>query len=340
MQLRPDQLEAHLKKTLAPVYFLTGDEPLQMTEAADALRAAARARGYTDREVLSVEAGFDWDQLLAAAGSLSLFAERRILELRLPTGKPGDAGGKALRAYVERPPEDTVLIVLAGKLEPAARKSKWVQALEQAGVMLTLWPVDAQRLPAWIRQRMQGRGLKPEPEAVALLAERVEGNLMAAAQEIEKLVLLHGPGPLDAATVQAAVADSARFDVFGLVDTALAGEVARSQRMLTGLRGEGVEPVLILWALTREIRSLAAMAAEVARGTSPGQVMAKCRVWDSRKAPIGAALGRLRPARLQGLLRQAAELDRIIKGQAPGNPWDELVQLTLRLAGLELRRAG
>src|SRR5690606_30470891 len=139
-------------------------------------------------------------------------------------------------------------------------------------VMLTLWPVDAQKLPAWIRQRMQSRGLQPAPEAVALLSERVEGNLMAAAQEIEKLVLLHGPGPLDAATVQAAVADSARFDVFGLVDTALAGEVARSQRMLTGLRGEGVEPVLILWALAREIRSLAAMAGEVARGTPPGQV--------------------------------------------------------------------
>jgi DNA polymerase-3 subunit delta len=340
MQLRPDQLEAHLKKTLAPVYFLTGDDPLQMTEAADALRAAARAQGYTDREVLSVESGFDWDQLLAAAGNLSLFAERRILELRLPTGKPGDAGGKALRAYVERPPEDTVLIVLAGKLEAAARKSKWVQALEQAGVMLTLWPVDAQKLPAWIRQRMHSRGLQPDPEAVALLAERVEGNLMAAAQEIEKLLLLHGPGALDAATVQASVADSARFDVFGLVDTALSGEVARSQRMLIALRGEGVEPVLILWALAREIRSLAAMAGEVARGTAPAQVMARHRVWESRKKPIAAALGRLRLPQWQRLLRQAAALDRIVKGQAPGNPWDELVQLTLRLAGLELRRAG
>src|SRR5690606_3045292 len=148
--------------------------------------------------------------------------------------------------------------------------------------------------------------------------------------------LLHGPGPLDAATVQAAVADSARFDVFGLVDTALAGGVARSQRMLTGLRGEGVEPVLILWALAREIRSLAAMAGEVARGTPPGQVMGESRVWESRKAAVGAALGRLRPPQWQRLLRQAAALDRIIKGQAPGNPWDELVQLTLRLAGLEL----
>ncbi len=340
MQLRPEQLDAHLKKTLAPVYFLTGDDPLLMTEAADALRAAARARGFADREVLSVESGFDWDQLLAAAGNLSLFAEQRILELRLPTGKPGDAGAKALRAYVERPPEDTVLIILAGKLDASARKSKWVQALEQAGVMITLWPVDMHKLPAWIRQRMQDRGLKPEPEAVALLAERVEGNLMAAAQEIEKLLLLQGSGPLSAAAVQAAVADSARFDVFGLVDTALSGEVARSQRMLTALRGEGVEPVLILWALAREIRSLAAMAREVAQGTSPGQVMAKYRVWESRKKPIGAALGRLRLPQWQRLLRQAAELDRVIKGQAPGNPWDELVQLTLRLAGLELRRAG
>ncbi len=340
MQLRPEQLEAHLKKTLAPVYFISGDETLLVTEAADAIRAAARSQGYTDREVLNVDSGFDWNQLLAAGNNLSLFAERRILEVRLPSGKPGDAGGKALRAYVERPPEDTLLMVIAGKLEAAARKSKWVQALEGAGVGITLWPVDAQRLPAWIQQRMQSRGLQPDREAVALLAERVEGNLLACAQEIEKLLLLRGPGPVAADAVQAAVADSARFDVFGLVDSALLGEVARSQRMLAGLRGEGVEPVLILWALAREIRNLTGMAREVAKGVSPNQVLARFRVWESRKKPVAAALGRLRLAHWQQLVQQAAALDRIIKGQAPGNPWDELVQLTLRMAGVDLRRAG
>lgn len=339
MQIRPEQLEAHLKKQLAPVYFINGDETLVVMEAADAVRAAARAQGYTDREVLSVESGFDWNRLDAASASLSLFSERRILELRLPTGKPGDAGSKALRAYADRPAEDTVLMVISGKLEPAARKSKWVQALDQAGANVTVWPVDAQRLPAWIQRRMQSRGLQASAEAVALLAERVEGNLLACSQEIDKLLLLHGPGAVEVDTVRAAVSDSARFDVFGLVDTALLGDPVRSERMLMGLRAEGVEPVLVLWALAREIRSLGAMARDVAQGEAPARVMARHRVWDSRKPPIGKALGRIALPQWQAMIRQAAQLDRTLKGQAAGKPWDELVQLTLRLAGLELCRA-
>ncbi|MFA7592528.1 MAG: DNA polymerase III subunit delta [Thiohalobacteraceae bacterium] len=340
MQLKPEQLAQHLQKHLAPVYLIHGDELLLVQEAADAIRAAARARDYADREVLTVERDFDWNRLTEASNNLSLFAERRILEVRLPTGKPGDAGGKALRAYAARPAEDTLLLIISGKLDAQQRKSKWVTDLEAAGVGVPVWPVDARALPAWIRARMRAAGLQPTPAAVDLLAERIEGNLLACAQEIDKLALLVGEGPVDAAAVTAAVADSARFDVFGLVDSALAGEPGRSLRMLVGLRGEGVEPVLVVWALARELRTLAAMAWETAHGESPGQVMARHRVWKARQGPIGKALTRHRLDTWLDLLRRCAHLDQMVKGQAPGNVWDELVQLCLLLAGRPLPLAG
>lgn len=339
MQIPPEKLASHLRQGLAPLYFIHGDEPLLVTEAADAVRAAARAEGFSEREVFAVEPGFDWNQLSAASDSLSLFAERRILELRLPTGKPGEVGARTLRAYAERPPQDTLLIITAGKLEPAARKSKWVTALAEAGVSVTVWPVDLSRLPAWIRQRMRARGLEPTPEAVSLLAERVEGNLLACAQEIDKLHLLRGPGPVDADQVQAAVADSARFDVFTLVDAALQGEAGRCRRILQGLRGEGVEPVLVLWALAREVRSLAAMARLAAQGEPVPRLLARFRVWESRKRMVGGALQRLPWPVWRALMRDAARIDRVVKGQAAGNPWDELVQFAFRMAGQDLHLA-
>ena len=232
MQLKPEQLDGHLRKQLAPVYFISGDEPLRVMEAADAVRAAAREQGYSEREVLSVEAGFDWGRLDAAAGSMSLFAERRLVDLRLPGGKPGDAGGKALRAWAGQPPEDTLLLVTAGKLEPASRKSKWLQALDSAGVVVLVWPLDAQQFPAWVKRRMQQRGLEPTADAVALLAGRVEGNLLACVQEIDKLYLLRGAGPVTGENIAEAVADSARYDVFSLVDAALAGDRSRSSQQV------------------------------------------------------------------------------------------------------------
>lgn len=340
MQLKPEQLAQHLKKQLAPIYFIYGDELLLVQEAADAIRAAARAQGYSEREVFNVDKDFDWNQLTESSNSLSLFAERRILEVRMPSGKPGDAGGKALREYAARPAEDTLLLIVSGKLDAQQRKSKWVTDLEAAGVGIPVWPVEVQQLPQWIRARMQGLGLKPTPEAVELLAERIEGNLLACAQEIDKLRLLLGEGPVDAAAVTAAVADSARFDVYGLVDAALAGEADRSLRMLTGLRGEGVEPVLVVWALARELRSLEVMAWEIARGETAGAVMARHRVWAKRQAVVGKALSRLKPGNWQALLAGCARIDRVVKGLAPGNPWDELVHLCLRLAGRPLPLAG
>lgn len=337
MKLTLEQLAARLAAPLAPVYVFSGDEPLQLGEAADAVRAAARAQGFTEREVLDADKGFDWNALLAAANTLSLFAERRLIDLRLPSGKPGKDGAEALLEYAARPPADTVLLLTSGKLDKAATQAKWYQALDDLGVSLQVWPVEVRDMPAWIARRLRARGLQAEGEAAALLAERVEGNLLAAAQEVEKLLLLHGPGPLSAGQVEAAVSDSARFDVYQLADAALLGDVARVTRMLDGLQAEGAEPVLVLWALTRELRSLAAMSAQLEAGQPSDRVLAP--VWSKRKPAVSAGLRRHNSRRWQQMLRRAARLDRVAKGMSAGNPWDELLQLALMVAGTRLFRA-
>jgi DNA polymerase-3 subunit delta len=335
MRLRADQLQAHLQKGLAPVYFITGDEPLQVLEAGDAVRARARELGYSDRQVMNVDKGFDWNALAEAGASLSLFAEKRLLELRV-TGKPPEAGTKALREYVERLPEDTVLLITCGKLDKKALSTKWAQAVERAGVLIQVWPVEEGQLSDWIARRMRARGMQPSREAVTLLGERVEGNLLAAAQEIDKLLLLLGPVRVELEQVAASVADSSRFNVFGLTDTALAGRADRAVRMVQGLRGEGVAPQLVCWALGREIRALASMAGAAAGGEPLEAVLARHRVWDRRKPLIKGALRRHSPARWYALVRACARAERAIKGAAVGNPWDELIQLTLGLAGVSL----
>jgi len=334
-QLRPDQLAAHLARQLAPVYLLHGDEPLQLAECADAVRARAREAGCAERRVFDVDASFDWNELAAAAGNLSLFAERRLLEIRLPSGKPGDRGARALREYAAAPPDDTVLLITAGKLEKQARASQWVKALEETGVGIAVWPVEPAQLPAWIGRRMNAHGMRPTPDALQLLADRVEGNLLACHQEIEKLFLLFGATAIDVEQVADAVTDSARFDVYALVDAALAGQPTRVYRMAAGLRAEGVEPPLILWALERELPALVRMAGELQSDRNLPALLARYRVWDKRKAAVGGVLKRLSRRALEGLLRRLARVDRVAKGRAPGNAWDELVQLLLELAGAD-----
>jgi DNA polymerase-3 subunit delta len=340
VQLRPEQLESSLREALAPVYFISGEDPLRVLEAADAVRTRAREQGYGEREVLTVQSGFEWASLDSAAGSLSLFSSRRLLELRLPSGKPGDAGARVLRAWAEQPPEDTLLLITAGKLDAPARRSQWVQALDRAGVVVFVWPLDARQLPAWVRGRMQRYGLVPDREAIALLVDRVEGNLLACAQEIDKLYLLHGAGPVEAGAILESVADNARFDVYRLLDSALAGEAVRCTRMLQGLQAEGVASPVVLWALARDIRQLTAMAGAVAGGEPVAKVLARFRIWQARKTPFSRALGRLSVAACRHLLRHCARIDRVIKGQAAGNEWNELLQLTLSLAGAAPLPAG
>ena len=334
MKLGMDRLPRQLAEGLAPLYLIAGDEPLLVQEACDQVRAAARAQGCGERVVMHVEAGFDWNGLLQEAGGLSLFAERRLLELRLPSGRPGEAGGRVLQAYAQSPPPDTTLLVVSGRIEASAQRSRWFKAVEQAGVVVQVWPVGPGELPAWIARRLRSAGLEPQREAVQLLAQRLEGNLLAAVQEIEKLRMLHGQGPVTAEDVLAAVADSAHYDAFLLTDAALAGDQGRVSRILDSLRREGIEPLLILWTLVRELRAMALMASRLEEGAAPAQVLAGQRVWERRRPLVRAALRRHGRKRWLQFLRRAAAIERIAKGRAAGNVWDELLQLSLAVAGV------
>jgi DNA polymerase III subunit delta len=337
MKLNANQVAKHLQGTLAPIYVVTGDEPLLCQETSDAIRAATRAQGFTERQVFNAETGFDWTQLLEAGASLSLFAEKRVIELRIPSGKPGDKGAAALLEYLARPAEDTLLLINLPKLDGSAQKTKWAKALSDSPStqFIQIWPVDSHQLPQWIRQRLSQAGLSATPEALEMMAARVEGNLLAAAQEIEKLKLLAEDGQVDIDTVQAAVGDSARFDVFGLIDATLEGDATHALRMLEGLRGEGVEPPVILWALARELRTLANLAQLHAQGIPLERAFSQMRppVWDKRRPLMSKALQRHGALRWQQLLMHAQEIDAQIKGQAAGSPWIGLSQLCLHLTG-------
>ncbi|HSC84311.1 MAG TPA: DNA polymerase III subunit delta [Pseudomonas sp.] len=340
MKLNPAQLGKHLQGKLAPVYVISGDEALLCQEAADAIRAATRDQGFSEREVFHAEANFDWGLLYEAGASLSLFAEKRVIELRIANGKPGDKGTAAILEYLERPPEDTLLLISLPKLDGSTQKTKWAKALIDGphSQFLQIWPVDAGQLPQWIRQRLAQAGLSASQEAVELIAARVEGNLLAAAQEIEKLKLLAEGNQIDASTVQAAVADSARYDVFGLIDAVLGGEGAHALRMLEGLRGEGVEVLFILVMLARELRQLAGIAQQVNQGTPLDKAFAAARppVWDKRKPLVSKALQRHSAARWNQLLIDAQRIDAQVKGQAPGDPWSSLARLALLMSGQRL----
>jgi DNA polymerase-3 subunit delta len=330
VRIPASQLAAELRRTLSPIYLVSGDEPLLVAEAADAIRAQARVAGYSERQRYAAERGFDWNLLRDASVSLSLFAERRVIELRLPSASPGEEGTAELVHYAEHAPADTLLLVLCPRLDRRTAASRWVTALESAGVLVEVRNVGVRELGAWIERRMRAAQLEPSRDAIALLAERVEGNLLAAAQEIEKLRLLHGAGPLDEAAVREAVADSARFDVFQLVDAVLAGDAARAVRILDGLRAEGVEPPLIIWALARDLRSIAALAWE--RATRKRSKIASA-IWQSRRRQLEAAQLRAGLDEWHALLLRAGEVDGIVKGRAPGQPWVAITGLVAAFAG-------
>jgi len=307
-------------------------------EALDAIRAACKQAGFAERQVLNADASFDWGRLYEAGASLSLFAEKTLLDVRLPSGKPGDKGAAALLEYLGQPPEDKILLLSMPKLDSSTQKSKWCKALAEhkSACLVQIWPLETAALPGWIKQRLNASGISADSEAVELLAARVEGNLLAAAQEIEKLKLLDDNGTLTAEQVQAAVADSARFDVFGLIDSALNGDAAHALRTLHGLRSEGVDSVVILWALARELRTLATLAAAEGQGTSLNQAFTSIRppIWEKRRPLISRALQRKPP--LNAMLTLAAQIDAQIKGQAAGDPWTGLTELCLALAGKPL----
>ena len=321
MKIRTNQLSSHLQKTLAPCYLVTGDEHLLVDEALDSIRETARARGFTSRELFAGTAGFDWAQLRNSSANLSLFADKRIVELRLPTGKPGRAGGQAIVDLVESTDPDLMLIVSGPKLDRSAQSSKWAKSIDAKGVNIQVWPIDARELPGWIAGRMRQAGLQPDRGAVTLIADRVEGNLLAAGQEIEKLRLILGEGKVSADDVSTAVANSSRYDVFKLVDAALGGDARRALKILSGLRAEGVEPVIIIWALTRELRTLANLTDTVSKGMDLASGMQKTGVWRNRQALVRVCIGRHQHGDFHGLLKAASRADQAAKGQSRADPW-------------------
>ncbi len=324
MKLTFDSLGSHLGKKLLPAYLISGDEPLLTGEAADAVRAGARAAGFTEREVHFLERGASWDDVRASAANLSLFGSRKLLEVRLPSGRPGAAGGALLVSLIERGDPDTVLLLLTPRLDREMQAAKWVKAVEAHGAWLPVWPVEAGRLVAWLRERCGRAGLDLTDEALALLAERTEGNLLAAHQELEKLRLLAPAGRIGADEVLAGVADSARFDVFRLLDAALEGEPGRVLRALSGLRAEGIEPTLALWGLSKALRDLWGATVQPAGPT---------RVWQRQRAALEKAVQRAPRLSFAALSLRAARADRMIKGRLRGDPWDEMALLAADLCG-------
>ena len=336
MRLKLEQLEGALQKTLQPVYLVSGDEPLQLGEAADAIRAAAKQADYNVREVIGIDQGNEWPQLSVEADSLSIFAEKKLIDLRLPSGKPGADGSKALLAYCQHLPADTILLITSAKLDAAAQKSQWFQAIESVGSIVQVWPLQGQELLNWLQRRAERKGMRLDSDAVKSLASRIEGNLLAAAQEIEKLYILHGSVKIDKSMIEEAVADSARFDVFKLTDAVLAGKFNRSVKVLNGLRLEGVAAPVVLWALSREARVLFNVKSEIRHGGHSESVFKKHHIWDKRKHLIQEALQRLSAAQLQTSLVLCAKADKQIKGQLAGDGWDTLFEICLQFCRPDL----
>jgi len=333
VKLTPARLPAHLSSGVAPVYLVSGEEPLLVDECLDKIRSAAREQGCDERVAYVIDRHFDWSTLDAGRCNLSLFGSRTLVELRLPGGKPGDKGSKYLVDLVESRPADTVTVVITPKLDRRAEKLKWVSTLARDAVWIQTRPPGREQLPGWIAARLRQAGLSCDDDALELLAARVEGNLLAARQEIDKLVLLARDGHVGADTVRRSVADGARYDVYQLADAALAGDGVRAVRVLHGLRAEGVAPPLVLWSLARDIGTLADILARIHKGRPPGRAISEAGVWQSRQQLFARAAGTRDHAAGRRLLAIACHADRIIKGARPGQPWNALQEVTLALAG-------
>jgi DNA polymerase-3 subunit delta len=336
VKISGDNLPSSLARQLQTIYLVSGDEPLLVNEAADAIRATARKQGFVERELHVVERGFDWQGLIAGSRSMSLFAERKIVEVRMANAAPGEQGADAIVELAEQSSPDTLVLIIAAKLDSRTQSSRWVSAVEKRGVLVQVWPIDLPRLPAWIRERLSRHKLQADAAAASLLAERVEGNLLAAHQEVEKLALLLPPGPITAETVVDAVADSARFDVLQLGEAAMRGQTSRALRILEGLRGEDVEPTLVLWAVNKDLQWIARARNLMRRGQSAESAMNTLYVWRPRQAAMGQALSRMNGHTLRNLLLDAERVDKTIKGIEKGDPWLELERLVARLAGVKV----
>jgi DNA polymerase-3 subunit delta len=332
MAITSEDLPRHLASGLKPLYVVYGDALLLAVEAADSIRAAASAAGYSERETFTAEQHFRWDELRNSAQSLSLFASRKVIDLRIPSGKPGVEGGQALQEYCANMGADVLTLISLPRLDKTAQKSQWFTALERHGVAVSCDDIPRSALPRWIAGRLKRQGQAADKDTLEFLADRCEGNLLAAFQEIQKLALLFPAGPLSFEQIQGAVMDVARYDIFKLSEAMLAGHAARFARILDGLRAEGTATVLILWALSEEINTLGKVLLATHQGSSIGSAMRDARVWGVRQGLIENAARRFRLPHIERAIQHAARLDKTIKGLRQGDVWDEFLQLGLRFA--------
>ncbi|MBX9902483.1 MAG: DNA polymerase III subunit delta [Burkholderiaceae bacterium] len=336
MQLRHDALDAHLAKTLAPIYVITSDEHLLALEAADKIRRKAKAQDFLERDVFTVERSFKWGTLLAANQSQSLFGDKKIIDLRMPTGKPGKEGGAALQDYIAAHSPDNLTLITLPKLDWATQKAAWVASLQQAAVYIEIPLIERAHLPQWISQRLALQGQTAERNSLEFIADKVEGNLLAAHQEIQKLGLLYPQGTVSFEQIREAVLNVARFDVFKLSEAMLRGDVARLVRMLEGLKAEGEALPLVLWAVAEELRTLLKLKLAVQQGRPLGMLLKEFRIWGPKEKLMEPALRRTSIKNLRSALQEAAHIDKMVKGlRAPefaGDPWDALLQVGLHVA--------
>jgi len=341
VRISTEQLAQHLARELKPLYTIFGDEMLLAIEAADRLRAKARREGFAEREVLTVDSGFKWGELAFAGNSRSLFSSRRILELRIPGGKPGVEGGAALQAYCESVPPDTVTIIHLPGIDWRTQKAAWFEALDRAGAMIEAKTVTRKALPDWLAGRLKAQDQEADRETLEFVADRVEGNLLAAYQELQKLALLFPAGRIEFEQARGAVLDVARYDVYNLGEALLEGDAARLARMVDGLHGEGVAPPLVLWALTEEIRAIGRVLAAMAAGRTPPQLWRDAKVYGApHQASMQQNVRRCTREQVEAAIAHAARADRMAKGLIRGDVWDELLQLGLRFASGAPDKAG
>lgn len=332
MSITSEDLSRHLASGLKPLYVIHGDAPLLVIEAADSIRAAARSAGFIERETYIAERYFKWNELCSSAQSLSLFATRKLVELRIPSGKPGIEGGQALQDYCANMIEDVVTLISLPKLDWSAQKTQWFNALQQHGVVISADDIPRSALPRWIAARLKRQDQTVDPATLEFLADRCEGNLLAAFQEIQKLALLFPAGALSFEQVKDAVMDVARYDIFKLSEAMLSGNAERYAHILDGLRAEGTATTLVLWAVSEDLRTLGKALQASQRGGNVGNTLREMRVRKDKQGPIENAAKRLRFSHIESAMQQAARLDKIIKGLRQGDVWDELMQLGLRFA--------
>ncbi len=331
MKTRAENLATEVSRGLKPCYLVSGDEPLLLNEAADCIRQAARDHGFSERQVFHAGT-LDWADFLAESQAMSLFSERRIMELRISSSKPGEKGSKAIVQFCEALSDDILLLVTAGKLDRNQQRSKWVTTLEKAGTHIQVWPVQPRDMPGWLNQRLKATGIEADHEAVSILAERVEGNLLAAQQEVEKLSIL-AQGTLDAPAMTELVVNNARYDVFSLIDRCLAGATAEALTNLRGLQEEGAGATLVLWSLAREVRQLVQIHSACSRGQSLQAAIRAAGVWEKKQQLVRTAARRTSARSAAQMLRLCKNCDTAIKSSQGGDPWLILRSLVAALCG-------